>query len=92
MYVDLRFFGDQWYQSLDLPDFSTKSYVVVFEYTHWYHRTSKKKISARFLLNGATYALDNYLVFAWGSVKTFDETYMVLVDADIAKRYPRIVE
>ena len=92
VYVDLRFFGDQWYQSLDLPDFSTKSYVVVFEYTHWYHRTSKKKISARFLLNGATYALDNYLVFAWGSVKTFDETYMVLVDADIAKRYPRIVE
>jgi hypothetical protein len=48
VFVDLRFFGDIWYEQLGLPDFASSCYVMPFTYTHWYHRTSKKKISARF--------------------------------------------
>ena len=91
VYVDLRFFGDDWYEFLELPDFETSSYVVKFEYTHWFHRSSKKKLSAKFLLNGHTYALDNYLVHAWGSIKTFNSVYMILVDTKLAIQYPSIV-
>ena len=62
-YVDLRFFGGRWYESLGLPNAPTSSYVMEYQYTHWYHdiskgRTSKRKqhsfkkneISGKFLL------------------------------------------
>ncbi len=91
VFVDLRFFSDEWYESLELPDWETSSYVVVFEYTHWYHKKSKKKISAKFLLNGATYAMDTYLVYAWGSNRNFDPRTMTLVDDSFAQRYPDIL-
>ena len=92
VFVDLRFYGDLWYEALGLPDFATSSYVMEFTYTHWYHRTSRSTISARFNLNGVTYAMDNYLVFAWGSVKEFDPSTMILVDEQLAAVYPKIVE
>ena len=43
VFLDLRFFGDYWYESLGLPDWPTTSYVMKFTYTHWFHRTSHKK-------------------------------------------------
>jgi hypothetical protein len=60
----------------------------------WYesHCSSKKKISARFDLNDQSYAFDNYLVFAWGSCKQLDPATMILVDDQIAARFPKIVE
>lgn len=92
VFVDLRFFGDIWYEQLNLPDFASSRYVMSFTYTHWYHRTSKKKISARFDLNGQSYAFDNYLVFAWGSCKVFDPGIMILVDEALSAKFPKIVE
>jgi hypothetical protein len=92
VFVDLRFFGDIWYEQLGLPDFESSCYVMPFTYTHWYHRTSKKKISARFDLNDQSYAFDNYLVFAWGSKKVFDAATMILVDDTLAASFPKIVE
>jgi hypothetical protein len=43
VYVDLRFFGGRWYESLELPDGPTSSYVMKFEYTHWYGDTTYNK-------------------------------------------------
>jgi hypothetical protein len=40
VYVDLRFFGGRWYESLDLPEGPTSSYVMEFKYSHWYADTS----------------------------------------------------
>ena len=40
VYVDLRFFGGRWYESLDLPNGPTSSYVMAYRYTHWYHDLS----------------------------------------------------
>jgi len=94
VYVDLRFFGDdEWYEGLGLPDWQTSSYVVVFRYVNWYHKNkSKKKISANFELGKHIYNFDNYLVYCWGSNKIFNETTMILVDADILSSFPRITE
>ena len=40
VYVDLRFFGGRWYESLELPNGPTASYVMEYQYTHWYHDRS----------------------------------------------------
>ena len=92
VYVDLRFFGDPWYESLNLPDWQESSYVVEFKYTHWFHKTSKAKISATFVLTGQSFAFDAYLVFAWGSQKVFNQETMTLVDRSLAEDYPAILD
>ena len=91
IYLDLRFFGDLWYEALELPDSATTTYVLEAKYTHWYHARSKRKISLKLtLLPEHTYALDGYTVFCWGTRTTFDPSTMVLVDAAMLVRYPQI--
>ena len=91
-FIDLRFFGDLWYEALQLPDAATTSYVFRFVYTHWYHKTSHKKISGYMELDQrVTYALDGYAVYCWGTRLTWDPVHMVLVDAQLVTRYPQIV-
>jgi hypothetical protein len=92
VYVDLRFFGDSWYESIGLPDWQTSSYVVEFKYLHWFHKNSKKKITACYVLGGNTYTWDNYHVYCWGTNKKFDDTTMTMVDTSYIKNYPKLVE
>ena len=92
-YVDLRFFGDVWYEALGLPDFATASYVFAFTYSHWYHKTSKKKISGYVNLKpDITYSLDGYLVYCWGTRLDFDPATMTIVDAALCAQYPAILQ
>lgn len=91
VYIDLRFFGDDFYEQLGLPDAHTTSYVMEFKYTHWYHKNSRKKISGEFVLAPhMTYGLDGYAVFAWGSNTTFEVSTMILVDKKLLLQYPAI--
>ena len=92
VYVDLRFFGDDWYEALGLPDFETSHYVFKFTYTHWFHKQSHKKISGHMdIARAQSYALDGYAVFCWGSCKVLDPTHHVLVDLPLAQQYPTIL-
>lgn len=91
VFIYLRFFGDVWYEALDLPDGLTTSYVFAFSYTHWYHKTSKRKISGRMdIAHEHCYSLDTYAVFCWGAQLTFDPLKMVMVDEPLVKQYPAI--
>ena len=92
VYIDLRFFGDEWYENIGLPDCESMSYVMLFKYTHFFHKSSKKKISGIFVLTGYKYSLTGYLVYAWGSVRDLQSDNMVLVDQALIDKYPRIVE
>ena len=93
VYLDLRFFGDEWYESLKLPNFDTALYVFEMEYTKWFHKNSKRKISGTLtLLPKCTYCLDGYLVHCWGSVKIFNSSTMILVNKDLLQSYPQIAE
>ena len=90
-YIDLRFFGDEFYESLGLPDALTSQYVMEFRYTHWFHKNSKRKIAGQFILAPhMDYGLDGYLVFAWGSQLGFDHATMTLMDAPLLAAYPAI--
>jgi hypothetical protein len=92
VYIDLRFFGDLWYEALALPDFETSQYVFKFTYTHWYHKQSRRKISGHMDLDPTQkYSLDGYAVFCWGSVLTFDAATMVLVTEALVRQYPQIM-
>ena len=92
-YIDLRFFGDLWYEQLGLPDFATASYVLEFTYTHWYHKTSHKKISGHMNLKpAAQYSLDGYIIYCWGTHLVFDAARMTLVDAALVTQYPQILQ
>jgi hypothetical protein len=92
IYVDLRAFGDDSYEALGLPDWQTTSYVIELRLTHWFHKSSKKKISAKLALGKATYALDAYWVYAWGYNKTFDTAKMIIVDEAMLNLYPSLLE
>ena len=117
VYVDIRFFGGRWYESLGLPDAPTSSYVMQYEYTHWFHDLSYGRLPARssraqpnrsfkrnhisgkfLLLEGVvpekSYAFHwkTYDVFCWGENLVFDTSSMILVDAALARAYPRLLE
>ena len=90
-YVDLRIYGDVWYDELDLPDSHLLTYVAPIQFTHWYHKSSKRVLSVKDLLTLRTYRYDNYLVhcFVHSEVNTSN---MVLVDEDFARQFPQVRE
>ena len=95
VWVDLRYFGDLWFESLFLPNPDTVRYVVRFEYVRWYHKTSRSAIVAQFLLGVKKhnfFTLTSYDVYAWGGVKEIKETSgIVKVDAAFVQRFPQVV-
>lgn len=92
VFVDLRFFGDGWYEALSLPDAMSTSYVFLFTYTHWHNKTNTKKITGHMDIDHSYhYALDGYAVFCWGACSVFDPSHMVLVDHTLVKAYPAIM-
>ena len=105
-YVDLRVFGGRWYESLELPDWRNVTYVMEFQYTHWYMDKSfarngypdknfsgtKTKISGKYILGGATDVWTTYKVWCFGETLNFDPSTMVLVSDELAATHPRILE
>ena len=90
-YVDLRCFGDLWYEDLQLPDSHILTYVAPFKFTHWYHRTSKKVLSAMHLLTRRTFRFNNYHVHCF-VYKQLDSANMVLIDEDFLQTYPQLTQ
>jgi hypothetical protein len=92
VWVNLRYFGDIWYESLGLPNSESTSYVTRFKYTQWFNRSgSKRKVTCVFLLSGQSYCFDGYLVYAWGSNKIlFSDD--VVVDKKFVSKYPQVMK
>ena len=60
MYIDIRVFGDNWYNALQLPYSHLITYVAQFKCTHWFHKSSKKELSVRNELSKQTFWFNNY--------------------------------
>ena len=90
VYVDLRSYGADWYDSLNLPLADSKSYVLEYRYTKW-SNAKHTKIVAHCKTFNETFTLDGYFVFAYGSIKILDFETMILVDADLVSIYPALL-
>jgi hypothetical protein len=88
-YVDLRWYGYDWYSGLGLPHYDTQRYVVAFEYTQWYHSTTRTKIVAVCRLFNEEWPLNHYFVRAYGSCLSLPEN-STLVDNKLVVEYPRL--
>ena len=90
VYVDLRFFGSDWYNSLGLPNSDTVTYLVCFCYHHWYHKTTFTKIVAMCYIFDEVWPVNHYFVRAYGS-KFQPSSSDVVVTSDFIHMYPQIV-
>ena len=107
-FIDLRVFGGRWYESLELPDWRTSSYVMEFRYTNWLAEKAKfrktgqvtpnhqymgnrRTICGYYVVGGAPYEYNAYDVWCYGENQNFDAATMILVDAELASKYPRIL-
>ena len=92
VYVDIRSFGNpQFYVELALPDPDHTCYVVLGVYREWAN-PQHKKISLFFALFKQLCTVDHDYVLRYGSVKVFDATHMVLVDATFARAHPKVLD
>ena len=90
VYVDLRFYGSGWYNSLELPSSDILRYVVVFKYVKWYHKTTHTKIVAQCPLFNEEWPVNHHFVRSYGSFKV-PPLGSVIVDGELVSRFPHIL-
>ena len=92
VFLDLRFYGTEWYRQVNLPEKDFKTYVVECVYQNWVPRSNQRKITAFVSITDDLFTFDHVDVFEYGSVKVFDQDSMVLVDNFLIRKFPRIVD
>ena len=90
IYVDLRAWGSDFYDELNLPNCYTTMYVVECSYVRWAGRR-QLRIDLYCPLFQSTYEWSAYDVHCYGRVTEFDPSTMVLVDAAFCQQYPNIL-
>ena len=91
VYVDIRFYGAEWYRQLQLPDAYSVTYVVSVHYTRWFNKSMLKIVGECAIFNNEVTTYDAYFVYAYGSIKVFDNQKMRLVDTALVKQFPQII-
>ena len=91
MYVDIRYFSTQIYDSdLDLPDKYHIRYVVPVTYTRW-AGANHLHLDAKVELWRTTYILNNIFVCLWGCRRELGQR-TVEVTAELMKSYPKLLD
>jgi len=95
VFIDLRRWGECWYDQLNLPDSYTFRHVVSGVYTRWVSdrkdNINRKQIKLRVDLFDEDLIFDHYDVQCWGRRTEFISSEMLLVDAALARQYPSIL-
>ena len=89
-YVDIRAFADsyEWYESLDLPSYQFKTYVLHMECTKW----CNKKRTAIHLYSPIwqqAYEFKGYKYFCYGQHNNLRDD-MTLIDESFIQQYPQL--
>jgi hypothetical protein len=90
VFVNLQSYGATWYQSLQLPFRSGQRYVISYTYGPFINK-SKLKIRCSNVIFDETFVVDHHFVFAYGQVKTFNSSFMVLIDAKFVLEFPQVL-
>ena len=91
-YLDLRYWGYEWFDALDLPNAYSTTYVVPCEYVAWQTRRRYRSVQVRCpLFDEVLHTLwDHYYVFIYGSVRALTDAH-TLVDEQFCLLYPDIL-
>lgn len=89
-FVDLRFYGAEWYRQMNLPDKDFKNYVVEFRYEKFKSRNCK--VVAYCQVMEDRFTLDHVFVKEFGYATIFDPNEMILVDKSFVALYPQLLD
>ena len=91
-YLDLRYWGYDWFDGLDLPDAYATTYVVLCEYVAWQTRGRYRYVQVRCpLFDEILHTLWHYYyVYVFGSVHALTDAH-TLVDEPFCLLYPDIL-
>jgi hypothetical protein len=91
VYTSLQFFGDQWFQELDLPDWDFKDYVVRMRYDQFRDRSHMRIRVYCVSLDECLRDWDSVDVNKWGLRRTLKED-MILVTDGLIHHYPTLID
>ena len=95
IFIDLRRWGECWYDQLNLPDSYSFRHVVPAIYTRWdvdrKRNENRKRIHLQVNLFNESIVFDHYEVMCWGRRTTFIADEMLMVDAALVSAYPSIL-
>jgi len=88
-YMDLRWFSDGWYHSLELPNPDHTNYLWPFDYND-YANDRHSKIHIKFHFTNHAYTLTNFQVTCWGYPKTITSSSVIITPA-LLRQHPLII-
>ena len=95
IFIDLRRWGECWYDQLNLPDSYSFRHVVPAIYTRWdvdrKRNENRKRIHLQVNIFNENIVFDHYEVMCWGRRTTFIADEMLMVDAALVSAYPSIL-
>jgi hypothetical protein len=86
----LRSYGAAWYDNLQLPFKAGQRYVIAYKYGPFLNRFNLKIRCSNAIFDEA-FIVDHHFVFSYGQVKTFDPSFMVLIDARFVLQFPQVL-
>jgi hypothetical protein len=89
-FVNLRCYGQTWFQRLQLPFSDSMSYVVMYSYLRWASPTNMRKIWAECDVFEEEWSLDNLFIIMYGSTLAFNNANMILVDKAFVTLHPSV--
>ena len=87
-FIDIRAFGADWYQTLDLPNLHTAVYYAPCRYGKWASPRRKIKLHCETLK--LTRTVDHVFVQMYGSLLTEPTSDAHMVDAALVAAYPKL--
>jgi hypothetical protein len=89
-YLNLRYYGSEWFYSLLLPDPDFKAYVVEIKYLKWFQKTTRTSIVMRCDLFNEDAPVNHFTVRSYG-MHTGRPPDSILVDSSFIAKYPQVL-
>jgi hypothetical protein len=90
VFVNLQSYGAAWYQSLQLPFRPGQRYVIPYKYGPFINN-SKVRIRCSNAIFDETFIVDHHFVFSYGQLKSFNSSFMTLIDAAFVLLFPQVL-